>query len=66
MDIGPGRIVNNFIDPNKIYKPAWENGNLTYNSRNDGTYKIDNNGTLDHLYEQIDELFKGDEKNGDL
>ena len=28
--------------------------------------RIDNNGTLEHLYEQLDELFKGDEKNGDL
>ena len=28
--------------------------------------KIDNNGTLEQLYNQIDELFKGDEKNGDL
>ena len=28
--------------------------------------RIDNNGTLEDLYKQLDELFKGDEKNGDL
>ena len=47
------------------YKVFEENTLPLLNYYNDFS-RIDNNGTLEHLYEQLDELFKGDEKNGDL
>ena len=50
---------------NNRYKVFEENTLPLLNYYNDFS-KIDNNGTLEHLYEQLDELFKGDEKNGDL
>ena len=50
---------------NNRYKVFEENTLPLLNYYNDFN-KIDNNGTLEDLYKQLDELFKGDEKNGDL
>ena len=50
---------------NNRYKVFEENTLPLLNYYNDFS-RIDNNGTLEDLYNQLDELFKGDEKNGDL
>ena len=50
---------------NNRYRVFEENTLPLLNYYNDFS-RIDNNGTLEDLYKQLDELFKGDEKNGDL
>ncbi|MBR4350993.1 MAG: nucleoside monophosphate kinase [Bacilli bacterium] len=60
-----GREDDNISAYNNRYKVFEENILPLLNYYTDFN-KIDNNGTLDQLYKQIDELFKGDEKNGDL
>lgn len=60
-----GREDDNISAYNNRYRVFEENTLPLLNYYTDFN-KIDNNGTLDQLYKQIDELFKGDEKNGDL
>ena len=59
------RKDDNIESYNNRYKVFEENTLPLLNYYTDFS-KIDNNGTLEQLYNQIDELFKGDEKNGDL
>ena len=60
-----GREDDNISAYNNRYK-AFEENTLPLLNYYNNFSSIDNNGTLEHLYEQLDELFKGDEKNGDL